>query len=208
MNNETSPSSAASAASSAAPAWLIWVRAAQRLDGVTWLAMLAVLVGWFFLDTLTVTAGPFRQAVRFYDLGALISSPLQLFSGIDAAHRLQVLMFGVVCLLVLCAPLVPHVINLRQAWLACLAPLALMVACGAILYVQTSGDFLSQPADDGGIGSSVVQLANKLLKRGSEPIARHVSIGGGVYLALAGCLFLALRGVRRYREPAPQGLRP
>ena len=203
MNNDTAPSSTASRA---APAWLVWAQAARRLDGATWLAMLAIFVGWFLLDTLKVSAGPFSQAVRFYDLGALISNPLQLFYGIDAAHRAQVFVFGVVCILVLCTPLVPHVINLRQAWLACLVPLALMLVCGAILYVQTSGDFLSQPADDGGIGSSVVQLANKILKRGSEPIARHVSIGGGVYLALAGCLFLGLRGVNRYRgAPAPQG---
>jgi len=187
-------------------AWLIWVQAARRVDGRTWLAMACIIAGWFFLDTLSVTAGPIRQSVRFYDLAALISNPLQLFSGIDAAHRWQVIGFALLCILVLLAPLVPQAMSRREAWLANLAPLAFMVACGTFLYIQTSGDFITQPADDSGVASDVVRFANKVLRRGSEPIARHVAVGAGIYVALAGSVFLAWRGISRFRgQPARPG---
>jgi len=203
MRNDASRPSAAPGTPAA---WLILLQAARRVDAVTWLALSCVLAGWFLLDSLVVTAGPLQQSIRFYGLAALISNPLQLFSGIDAAHRSEVIVFALVCSVVLCAPLVPHAVALREAWLAYLAPLALMVACGVFLYVQTSGDFLAQPADNRGVAADVVHLANKILRRGSEPIARRVGVGAGAYLALAGSLLLAWRGISRYRaQPQQQG---
>ncbi len=198
MQNETSPASTVREVPSA---WLPWVRAASRLDALTWLALTCILMGWFFLDTLAVAVGPVKHTVRFYELAALIDSPIQLLVGIDRSHVLEVIALALMCIGALCTPLAPYLSNARSAWLACVAPLALMVVCGMWLYARTSGDLFATPATAGTLASDVFRLANDLLHRGSEPVARRVTIGAGSYLALAGSLFLAYRGIRRYREP-------
>jgi hypothetical protein len=200
MENETSPAPAVAVPQAA---WLPWVRAASRLDAVTWLAILCIVVGWFFLETLAVSVGPVKHAVRFYDMLAVIDNPLQLFVGIDHAHYFEVVLFTIVCLGAACAPLVPFVRNDRTSWLAYLVPLALVVVADLWLYVRTSGDFFATPADAGTLSSDVIRFTNDLLHRGSEPLARRVSIGAGSYVAIIGGIFLALRGIRGLREPPP-----
>jgi hypothetical protein len=201
MQKETSPTPAvpAPAASALQPAWLPWLRAAGRLDALTWLALICIVIGWFLLDTLVVTAGPARHAVRFYEIAALIHNPMQLFVGIQGSHVLEVIVFALVCVAALATPLAPYLRNARAAWLAYLVPLLLMLVCGAWLYARTSGDFVDTPADAGALASDVLRFANDLLHRGSAPIVRHVSVGAGSYLALIGCLFLAFNGMRHYR---------
>ena len=104
------------------------------------------------------------------------------------------------CLGVLCTPLAPCLSRIRETWLACVTPLALMLICGAWLYARTSGDFLNTAADTGTLNSDVVRFANDLLHRATQPAARRVSIGAGSYVAISGCLFLAYYGICRYRE--------
>ena len=54
----------------------------------------------------------------------------------------------------------------------------------------------------GGLRSSVMSLANKLLQRGSDLVSRHVAVGAGGYVALLGSLVLGLQGIRRFlRKP-------
>jgi hypothetical protein len=200
MEDQASPVPAVPAAQSA---WIPWVRAAGQLDALTWLALACIVMGWFFLDTLSVAVGPVKHAARFYDMAALIDNPLQLFLGIDRSHLLEVIAFTLLCLATLCTPLAPYLSRARTAWLAYPAPLGLMVVCGAWLYARTSGDFFDTPATAAGLTSDVFRLANDLLHRGSQPVARAVSIGAGSYLALLGSVFLTLRGLRGYREQPP-----
>jgi hypothetical protein len=201
MTNETSSGSSVSTTESARNPWL---RAVGRLDPLTWLALVCIIAGWFFLDTLVVSAGPWRRAVHFYELAAIIANPMRLFLGIDRAQLPAVIAFTLLCLGALCLPLAPFLSRIREAWLAYLVPLALMLICGAWLYARTSGDFFNTAADSGSLTSDVVRFANDLFHRASQPVARRVSIGAGSYVALIGCLFLTWYGIRRYREP-PQG---
>jgi hypothetical protein len=207
MQNETSARTVASSDQQGAPGAAAprgtpnrWLEAASRLNGITWLALICLAAGWFYLDTLVVTAGPWRRAVHFYDLAAIIANPMQLFLGINHAHLPEVIILTLVCLGVLCTPLAPYLSRSREAWLAYLAPLALMLICGGWLYARTSGDFFTTAADTGTLTSDVVRFANDLFHRGSQPIARRVSLGAGSYVAIIGCLFLAYYGIRRYRE--------
>jgi len=174
--------------------------AAREIDVPCLSALLAIFVGWFFLDTLTVSLGSLQHGVRFFDISSVIADPTRIFFGVDAPLRrclFVLLLFA--CLL---APLLPHWHRSRPAWAAYLAPLALMVTCGALLYSRTSGEFFASPADPGSLGGSVVRFANHLVRQGSGLISRHVSIGAGGYLAFLGSVVLGVKGIGQLRRHA------
>jgi hypothetical protein len=200
MHNETS---AQPVFSETAPTPNPWLRALGRLEPLTWLALICIVAGWFFLNTLVVTAGPWHRAVHFYELAAIIANPMRLFLGINRAQLPAIIAFSLLCLAVLCTPLAPYLARVREAWLAYVTPLALMLICGAWLYARTSGDFFNTAADTGTLTSDVVRFANDLFHRASQPVARRVSIGAGSYVAIIGCLLLAWHGIRRYRGRPP-----
>jgi len=153
-------------------------QAAAQLETASKFALLCIFLSWFFLDTLVVTIGSLQLGVRFADISGVIADPTRLFFGIQgSSHRV---MFSMVCMLCLLAPLLPHMRRKRVNWLAYLAPLALMVVCGALLYSRTSGE-----------------------RQGTGLVAGHVAVGFGGYLALVAALVLALRGARHFRN-APQ----
>jgi hypothetical protein len=169
--------------------------AARRIDGASQMAILAIFVGWFFVDTLVASLGSLQHGVRFFDISSAITDPTRIFFAVQASWQRG--LFVLLCLLCLLAPILPHWRTARWAWAAYLAPLALMVACGALLYTQTSSEFFSTPQDAQSLGSSVFRIAHDLVHRGSGLVARHVSIGAGGYLAFAGSLALAVQGMRR-----------
>jgi hypothetical protein len=174
------------------------LRAIAELDASTKLAMVCLVFGWFFMNTLVVSLGSLDHGVRFFDMGAVIADPTRLFFGVDTS--LQRILFGLVCLVCVMAPLAPALAKRRSAWLVYLAPLVLIVVCGGILYWRTSGDFFTAPSDANSINGSLLRFANDLVRRGSGMVSRHVSIGAGGYLALIGGVVLALQGVRRFRQ--------
>jgi hypothetical protein len=176
-------------------------RAARQIDGVSLWALLAIFIGWFFVDTLAVTLGSLRHGVRFFDISSAIADPTRIFFGVDGSF--QRIFFGFICLLCLLAALLPHWRTTRWAWLTYLAPLALMVICGVLLYSKTSGEFFSAPADANTLGGSVIRFANSLVRQSTGLVSKHVSIGVGGYLAFAGSLVLAAQGMRHLRRHAP-----
>ena len=171
-----------------------------RIDGVTLAAMLAILIGWFFVDTLVVSVGSLQHGVRFYDISSAIANPMKIFFRVDGS--LQRVMFGALCLTCLLAPLLPHRRRSRWAWAAYMAPLALMLISAALLYSRTSGEFLASSGNPNSLGSNVIRFANNLGHQGGALISRHISIGPGGYLAFAGGVVLALRGVRHFQRHA------
>jgi hypothetical protein len=183
-----------------APSWSSQVAAAAaRLEAPGKIAIACIFLCWFLLDTLVVTLGSLQHGVRFYDMSAVIADPSRMFFGFHGwTHRAA---FGVLCLVCLAAPVLPHFRQTRMLWLMYLAPLALMGICAALLLWRTSGQFIAAPSDAGGIGGNLVQFANGLVHHGSALVSRHISIGVGGYLAFVASLVLALRGIRRYRSP-------
>jgi len=197
VNMDTSPSPDALPAATPLDKLL---RAAAQIDGVSLLAMLGILIGWFFIDTLVVSLGSLRHGVRFFDITGAIADPTRIFFGVDGFF--QRIFFGLICFVCLLAPLLPHWRRYRLAWAAYLAPLALMLLCSALLYSKTSSDFVSAPGDANALGNSVMRFANDLVHRGSGLVSRHISIGVGGYLAFAGTLVLAVQGIRQFRHHA------
>jgi hypothetical protein len=186
----------------AAPAPTLGKRtsAAGQIDGISFSAMLAIFIGWFFIDTLVVGLGSLQHGVRFFDITAVIGDPTRMFFGIEGSF--QRILFGLVCLVCLLAPLLLHGRRNRLAWAAYLAPLALMMLCGALLYWKTSGDFFSVPGESRSVASTVIRFVNDRMHQGSVVVSRHVSIGVGAYLAFAGSLVLALQGLRQLHRHA------
>jgi hypothetical protein len=183
--------------SSSQPRWGGVLPALKELDGPSKLAIVCLVFGWFFMNTLVVTLGSLSHGVRFFDISAVIADPTRLFFDLyTPAHRI---LFGLLCIACLAAPLTPHWIKDRRAWFTYLAPLALLAVCAVILYSRSSGEFFSTPVDAKSLSGNIVKFANDLVRRGSDLVARHVAVGAGGYLALIGSAVLAVQGVRRFR---------
>jgi len=176
-------------------------RAATRIDGLSLLALVAVFIGWFFMNTLVASLGSLQHGLRFFDLSAAIADPTRIFFDVDGSLRR--VLFGGVCVACLLTPLVPHWRSHRLAWAAYLAPLALMLFCGVVLYAKSSGDVFPVPNDAGSLGS-VMHFANDLINRGTGLVSKHIAVGAGGYLAFAGALVLAVQGTRHFRRHVAQ----
>jgi hypothetical protein len=174
----------------------VW-RAAGRLETSSKWAIVCIVVGWFFTDTLVTSLASLHRGIRFFYLPAVIADPTRMFFGVD--YSMQSALFSVVCLACALAPVAAHLSTHRFARFGYLAPLVLIALCGAMLYSKASGDFFSATSDNG-IGNSVVHLANRLVARGSDLASRHVTIGSGGYLAAIASLVLAVQGIRGYRK--------
>jgi uncharacterized protein YggT (Ycf19 family) len=175
-------------------------RAAGALDLASKLAIVCILFSWFLIETLVVSWGSLQHNVRFFEISSIISDPTRMFFRIHVS--LQIILFGLLCIVCLLAPLVPHYWRTRWAFLGYCAPLGLMVVCGALLYSKTSAEFLSGSNDVISLNGNFIRFANKLVHQGSDLLARHISVGVGGYTALIACIVLALQGARRYRHAA------
>ena len=164
----------------------------------TKLAMVCLLFGWFFTKTLVVSLGSIEHGVRFFDMSAVIADPMRLFFGIETT--LQRLVFGLLCLCCVFVPLAPRLMKERSAWLWSAAPFILIVVCAAALYSRTSGEFFTTPSDASSVTGSLIHLANDLARRTGDVVNRHLTIGGGAYLALIGSLVLLFQGLSGYRR--------
>jgi hypothetical protein len=174
------------------------LKAAGQIELASKIAMVCVFFGWFLVDTLVVTLGSLQHGVRFFDISAVIADPSRMFFGLPgSAHRI---LFIALCMVCIFAPLLPHFHRRRALWLSYLAPLALMLICGALLFSRTSREFIAAPGTVSRIGGNLVQFANDLVHHGGDLVARHVAIGVGGYLALAASLVLVLQGARGFRR--------
>jgi hypothetical protein len=160
-------------------------------------AIAAVFVGWFVLDTVSMTFGAVRQDFRFYDLAAIIDQPARLLTGIDRAQVHSTIPFGILCLATLAAALAARVSRQPLARLAGCAPLALMLACGAILYYETSRDTFAAAPGASDVANAFASFANALARRTGAVVARHIGVGAGAWLAALGALYLAGAAVRK-----------
>ncbi len=167
----------------------------QLSEGI---ALGCIFVGWFAMNTLVTEIGSLQQKFHFYNVWTILRDPFRLATGLTGGDRVATMAFAVVCVAALAAVLIPLRIRQRRAWLALMAPLALMTLCAVTLYYATSGDLLAEQGSLGPGGSHLIRFANSLVNRTSESFARHVSIGFGAYLSLLASLFLAWKGLTRY----------
>ena len=175
----------------------------NKVDGATWAAVGMTFAGWFLLDTLRVVWGPMDHRIAFYDFAAVIRSPVRLFTGLEGDHSAATVLFVLLCAATLFAPVSPYLSRHRFAWLAGIAPLALMVGCAVLLYVRTSGDVFAARGIRDTIGNDLRHLASHLINNASARASSHVTLASGGYLALLSGLYLAacaIRGFQNHRD--------
>ncbi len=175
----------------------------RQVDRQTWIALVCVIVGWFFLATVVTTVGPIKQKYHFFDMLTVMLNPAWLLYGLGSSHPLESVAFGLLDLAVLLLPLVPFIVKKRSAWLLSAAPLLLMLLCGFDLYEKTAGPFFATTARSGAISSALVRFGNSIAEGTGNAVARHISVGLGAYLALLASGYLAVRGLRVFRAMAP-----
>jgi hypothetical protein len=159
-----------------------------------------IFIGWFVLDALKTTLGSVGFHFHFYEVAAIIANPLRLELGIGDGAGIITIPFSILCLALVVAP---AVVPSRYATAARVAPLALMLVCGALLYHIAQQDTFAAAGNAGGFTSSLVQLANVISRHTGDLIAQHISLGAGSWVASAGALLLAYTA-RRKSGRAPQ----
>jgi hypothetical protein len=185
------------------PVQLTWratlASALSKVDWGTWAAVGMTFAGWFLLDTLRVVWGPMDHRIAFYEVAAVIGSPVRLFTGLEGNHPPATVLFMLLCGVTLFAPLSPYLSRHRFAWLGGIVPLALMVGCAALLYVRTSGDVFAARGIGDTIGNDLRHLASHLIGNASARASSHVMLASGGYLALLSSLYLAARAIRGFQ---------
>jgi hypothetical protein len=158
-----------------------------------WVCLAVVFVGWFPCDTLSTTVGALRLHFHFFDLAAVIARPSRLVTGVNRGDVLT-LPFGVLCLAALAAPLAPRYLRHRLARFGPYVPLCLMLACGVILYIVTSGDMFTAAPGAGSIANALTRFGNSVAGHANAIAARHITIGLGVWMSLPATVYLARYG--------------
>jgi hypothetical protein len=174
--------------------------AGRAIDSRLLIAAAAIFIGWFLLDTVSMSYGALRLDFRFYHLAAIIERPTRLLTGIDGAGEVWTLLFSLVCLASLAAALVPGWLRLPRGWLGCLAPLLLMLVCGVTLYYETSRDTFTV-ATSNNVTNALTSFANLMVRRAGAVVARQVRVDAGAWVSAAGAIYLAWAGWRR-QSPA------
>jgi hypothetical protein len=101
--------------------------ASVSLGPLELVAVASIVLGWFGLATLVTDYGAFTMRFHFYNAWTLLASPTRLLTGMQSGDGAQSFAFGLLCVVALLGVLLPLRLGQRNAWLAYLAPLALML---------------------------------------------------------------------------------
>lgn len=169
---------------------------AQVIGIKTLVAMLLVLIGWFFLATVSVDFFGNGATATFYDLMRVANNPQNGLATIARQSHAGAGFYGFLTIIALLAPLVPHLIKRRAMWLTYSAPAAWMLLVVLIgLWKVQSGISQAQRQFGGSGGSEFGGMAREFMKEAMDA----VSIGAGLYLSVAAAAYLAYAGIKRYR---------
>jgi hypothetical protein len=169
----------------------------------TLVAILAVLLGWFFFASVSVDFLGQRGSATFYDFLSVLNNPqngLALLEGRGAGAGF----YGFIAIVALFAPLLPHFVKSRRLWLAYCAPAAWMVLAALIGWwrIRSAMSGSMGGGGGGGFGGELQELQNSMAREFMNELWNAISIGFGAYLAIAAAAYLAFVGIRRYRAPS------
>jgi hypothetical protein len=174
-------------------------RYAEIVGIPTLVAMVCVLVGWFFLSTVSMAFFGDMQTATFYDVMRVFNNPETGLGSLAGQGRSGGAgLYGLLTVVALLAPLAPHFVRQRKAWLAYCAPLGWMVLAVFIGYWKVSSSLSQASRQFGGFGGDTRGMAREFI----GGLLDAMSFGLGFYVAIAAGAYLAFVGVRRYRAGA------
>ncbi len=175
------------------------VTAYAQLVGVkTLVTMALLLVGWFFLATVSVDLMGDKMSATFYDVMRVLNNPQNGLATIARQSRAGAGFYGFLTIIVLLAPLLPHLLKTRRSWLAYCAPATWMLLAVLIGAWKVNSSISAAQRQFGGFGNELGGMAREFMKEALNAI----SMGLGFYLSVAAAGYLVYVGLKRYRAPA------
>ena len=169
----------------------------------TLVAMVAVLLGWFFFASVSIDFLGQRQSATFYDFLGVLNNPQNGLATLEGRSG-GAGFYGFLAIVALFAPLLPHFVKSQKLWLAYCAPGAWMVLAGVIGWwkIRSAMSQATSAAGSFGGGFGGGGELQSMAREFMNEIWNAISIGFGAYLAAAAAIYLAYVGIRRYRAPS------
>ncbi len=161
-------------------------------------AMAALGIGWFVLNTVVVQLTPgMRIGMSFWKLLALLNSPASLVSSLSANAASGGGgggIYALLCILAFAGPFAPFFWKDRRAHLCGLLPLAFMLVTAVLIYAGIQDGLAQTREMVGGFGGQQArQMAEAMGREMMKQVWNAVSLGLGFYVSLIASLYLAAR---------------
>ena len=155
-------------------------------------ALFAVILGWFFLPAISAELGFLgKNSVTFYQGLKFLNS-----GGVAAMGGGSAGIYGLLCFAALLAVLLPYVWKHPRAGYAMASPLVLLLLVLLISWMKMNEQFeAGQQAAGAFGGAEYQQMAKQMADQAAAEMRKAISIGFGAYLAFAGAIYLAWRGI-------------
>lgn len=175
----------------------------------TLVAMALLVVGWFFLNELSVQLSASNSMeIGFWKLLGLLNSNVSVIAAAAVRNNNGAGIYGFLALVALVAPLTSYFWKDPRAHLAGVLPLVFMLFVAISLYMGIQ-DGIKQAADEAsgtarvfaglfGGAKQAAQSTEELVNAMGKEIMRAIHIGAGAYLSLAVGVFFAGKGSMKF----------
>lgn len=170
----------------------------------TLVALVAIFFGWWIFSALVIELFT-RETVTFYQVMGLLNNPESGIEALGSGRRPGTGLYGIVTFIAWLAPLLPHFVPIRQLWLAYFAPIGWMGLAYVIGRWKISSAMSAGTEEIGAFGGEEAEeFARQMQEELQNTISEAVSMGFGLWIAIAAGLYLAYLGYTRFRA-APVG---
>jgi hypothetical protein len=161
-----------------------------RFGALNLIALLLLIIGWFFLSAVSIQSPGGSMSFTFW----------QLLGFINAKNALDILMqagtgtastgiYGFLAFVSLVGPFVHYLWKDKRAVLGGVLPLLFMLIVGIIAHSSVNSALGMGGANDPN---------NPLAQQVQQQVSQAISIGFGVYLSVLACLYFAGMGVKNF----------
>jgi hypothetical protein len=165
----------------------------------TLVALFVLLLSWFFFSTLVVDLLG-REEITFYQIMGLLNDPERGMEAIGSGRLPGAGLYGIVTIIALLAPLLPHFVSNAKLWLAYCAPIAWMVLAYIIGRWKISSAMSANSENVGAFGGEEAEeFARQMQEEMMDAFQEAISMGWGAWIAIAVGIYLAYVGYTRYR---------
>lgn len=171
--------------------------AVARFGIPTLVAGAALVLGWWFLSTVSINSSlggiqfTFWQLLGILNSGTGLAGVMERMGGRGASTGI----YGLLAVAAVAGPFLPHFWKDRRAHLAGLLPLALILLVTFMAYHGISSSFNQANQAMGSLGGGQMRQAADEM---AAEMRKAISLGMGAYLAIGASLYFAAVSARRY----------